>query len=84
MPERFTNFVLNLAQDPRSLRQFQLQPDALMADAGLTAAEQAVMLSNDPALIRNALAADTSEEGVAAATTFVLTAVIVIHTHLEE
>ncbi len=86
MAENFTNFVLKLAQDPQTLAQFQKQPDVIMKQAGLSPAEQTVLLSNDPALIRNALAADTSGSAELAATTIVITAVYVhvIHHGTEE
>lgn len=83
MAENFTNFVLKLAQDPQTLTQFQKQPDVVMKQAGLSPAEQTVLLSNDPILIKNAVAADTSNSGELAATTFVFTVVLVIHPHID-
>ena len=83
MAGKFTSFVLKLAQDPSSLREFQKEPKAMMRQADLSTAEQAILQSNDPTLIRNAIAADTEGPEKLAAFTIVITAVIIIHSETE-
>ncbi|MFJ7906664.1 hypothetical protein [Kitasatospora sp. NPDC096204] len=58
MAEKFTEFVLKLAEDPGTLARFREDSLATMSAAGLTPAEQVVLASADATLIRNALAAD--------------------------
>lgn len=58
MAERFTDFVLKLAQDPKSLEDFRKDPDQAIKRTGLSPAEQAILASANPALIRDAIAAD--------------------------
>lgn len=84
MAESLTNFVLKLAEDPNVLNRFQTEPVDMMERAGLSKAEQAVLLSNDPKLIRNAIAADTNGPEELAGTTIVITAIIIVRPEVEE
>ena len=84
MQGTLTDFVVRLAEDPGALRAFQDNPQDLMGEAGLSPAEQSLLLTNDPMLIKNAITADTQGIENLAATTFVITAVIVIHHVTEE
>lgn len=63
MAERFTDFVLKLASDPRAVQQFKSDPDAEIKRAGLSSAEQAVLASGNPALLREAIAKDIGKAG---------------------
>jgi hypothetical protein len=58
MAEKFTEFMMSLAQDPQALSAFKARPEAAIKAAGLSAAERAVILSKDPSLIRKALTTD--------------------------
>lgn len=84
MPESLTNFVLKLAEEPDELHRFQAGPVEMMDAAGLSKAEQALLLSNDPKLIRNAIAADTNGPEMLAGTTIVITAIIIVRPEVEE
>ena len=90
MAEKFTNFVLALAEDPQALAKFMEDPTPAMEAADLSRAEQAVMTSGNAAMIRQAITADVSADevgGELAGSIWPITVVIavtVVVTHLEE
>ena len=67
MAEKFTKFILTLAEDPKELGRFQANPDQVAKEAGLTPAEQAVLISRDSITIRDAIITDIGLELGAAA-----------------
>jgi len=58
MASNFTNFLLSIVEDPQQLEAFKKDPHAVMEAAGLTPAEQALLLSGNAQLIRSAIVAD--------------------------
>lgn len=58
MASNLTNFIIRLSQDPDALARFRENPDALREEAGLTPVENALLLSKDSALIRDAIYTD--------------------------
>lgn len=59
MTQRATDFLINLSVDPRAFANFKENPRVAVNEAGLSVAEQALILSGDPVLIQQALANDT-------------------------
>jgi hypothetical protein len=62
MAERFTEFVLSLAEEPDKLAELIKDPNAFLKDVDLTAAEKALIKSGNPDLIRAAITEDLSKE----------------------
>ncbi|MGN7202659.1 hypothetical protein ACTHQF_00185 [Pedobacter sp. SAFR-022] len=60
MAENFTKFLLVLAENPQALAKYQAEPEKSAKEAGLSAAERAILQSNDAALVRDAVINDTS------------------------
>jgi len=50
-----TDFLIELASDPQKAADFKQDPKQVMADAGLSQADQDLLLSGDPVAIRNAV-----------------------------
>jgi hypothetical protein len=50
-----TDFLIELASDPNLASQFMDNPQQVMADAGLSQADQDLLMSGDPQAIRNAV-----------------------------
>lgn len=62
MAEKFTEFILALAEDPGKLAQFREDSAAAMDAAELSAAEQAIVLSGNASVIRQAITTDISAD----------------------
>lgn len=62
MAERFTEFVLKLAEDPQQLARFREDSAAAMNAANLSPAEQVALLSGNASVIRQAITADISAD----------------------
>lgn len=73
MADKFTEFVVGLGGDATKLAAFRKDPQVAMATAGLSKAEQQVLLSGDPGQIRNAL-----DDTVLAGDNVVVVAVVVV------
>jgi hypothetical protein len=58
MASKFTDFLVSFGDDPNLVQAFEQNPQAVMANAGLTQAEQKMILSRDVQGIRNHLLAD--------------------------
>src|SRR5205823_11886649 len=58
MATNLTNFLLSLGDDPQQLLDFEQNPQAVMAKAGLTSAEQNMILNRDVQGIRAHLHSD--------------------------
>ena len=58
MASNFTNFLLSIGENSQQLEDFKKDPQAVMEAAGLTPAEQALLLSGNAQLIRSAIVAD--------------------------
>ncbi len=58
MATNLTNFLLSLGDDPQQLLDFEQNPQAAMAKAGLTSAEQNMILNRDVQGIRAHLHSD--------------------------
>lgn len=50
-----TDFLIELASDPQKAAEFKQDPKKVMADAGLSQADQDLILQGDPQAIRNAV-----------------------------
>lgn len=50
-----TDFLIELASDPQKAAEFKQDPQKVMADAGLSQADQNLILQGDPQAIRNAV-----------------------------
>ena len=55
MNEKLANFIVDLAVNPDRARRFAENPAAEAAAAGLSAADQAALLSRDTTTVRSAL-----------------------------
>ena len=58
MASKFTDFLISLGDDPNLVRDFEQNPQTVMANAGLTQAEQNMILNRDVQGIRSHLLAD--------------------------
>lgn len=58
MASKFTDFLISFADDPNLIQAFEQNPQAVMTNAGLTQAEQNMILNRDIQGIRNHLHAD--------------------------
>ena len=58
MASKFTDFLISFGNDPNQVRAFEQNPQAVMTNAGLTPAEQTMILNRDVQGIRNHLFAD--------------------------
>jgi len=58
MASKFTDFLISFGDDPNQVQAFEQNPQAVMANAGLTQAEQNMILTRDVQGIRNHLNAD--------------------------
>lgn len=50
-----TDFLIELASDPQKTADFKNNPQQTMADAGLSQADQDLILSGDPQALRDAV-----------------------------
>lgn len=50
-----TDFLIELASDPQKTADFNNDPQQVMADAGLSQADQELILSGDPQALRDAV-----------------------------
>lgn len=67
MAENLTKFILEIAQNPQLVSNFQKDPDSVVQRAGLSPAEAVTLQSGDARIIREAIAADLGSRGGAAA-----------------
>jgi len=58
MATNLTNFLLSLGDNPQQLQAFKQNPQAVMAAAGLTQAEQNLILNGDAKTVHQHLLAD--------------------------
>lgn len=58
MSKRTADFIIKLSQDPGLKERFLSDPAGTMADAGLDAAAQSALQSNDPKAIADHLGDD--------------------------
>jgi hypothetical protein len=58
MASKFTDFLMSFGDDPTQIQAFEKDPRAVMANAGLTQAEQDMIMNRDVQGIRNHLHAD--------------------------
>ena len=58
MATNLTNFLLSLSDNPQHLQAFKQNPQAVMAAAGLTQAEQNLILNGDVHKVHQHLLAD--------------------------
>ena len=72
MPDKFTKFVLKLAEDPKTLERLSANPESVMAEHELTSAEQSVLLAGDSIRIRDTIAAELGVSGPNAAAEWVI------------
>jgi hypothetical protein len=52
MSEKLTKFLIELSKDPLKRQQFDSDPAAVMSAEGLNAADQRLLLTKNPALVR--------------------------------
>jgi len=52
MPDKLAKFLIDLSENPANRLKFDADPQAMMDAAGLSAADQKLILSRDPARIR--------------------------------
>jgi hypothetical protein len=52
MPDKLAKFLIDLSENPANRLKFDADPHAMMNAAGLSAADQELVLSKDPARIR--------------------------------
>ena len=64
MATNLTNFLLSLGDDPQQLRDFEQNPQAVMAAAGLTQTEQNLILNGDVQAVHQHLLADPDLKNV--------------------
>ena len=53
-----TDFLLNLAEDPRQAEAFKANPRQVLEESGLSEEDQKILLSGDPQAIRAAIDSD--------------------------
>jgi len=58
MATKFTDFLVSFGDNPQQILDFEKNPQAVMANVGLTQAEQNMILNRDVQGIRNHLNAD--------------------------
>jgi hypothetical protein len=58
MATNLTHFLITIGDDPQQFQNFEQNPQATMTAAGLTQAEQTLILNRDVQGIRNHLLAD--------------------------
>ena len=58
MASKFTDFLISFGDDPNQVQAFEQDPQAVMTNAGLTPAEQNMILNRDIKGIRNHLHSD--------------------------
>ena len=80
MADKLTKFILELSEDPAVLAEFKRQPKEVMERQGLSMAERAVLLSADPATIRNAV----DPEAFGFTVTIVVVAIIIFESAISE
>jgi hypothetical protein len=56
MSTKFTDFILQLGSNPGAAEQLKKNPALAMTEAGLSSAEQTILLNGDPNLIRQTIA----------------------------
>jgi hypothetical protein len=61
-PPKFTNFLISMSKDPKALAAFAQDPTGTMTHAGLSHAEQTLLLSKDARLIQQAVMAELDHE----------------------
>lgn len=63
MSTRFTDFVLKLAEDPALLNAYQEDPLAAAKTAGLSPAEQSILVNPTPKIVRDAIVQEIGRTG---------------------
>jgi len=63
MSTRFTDFVLKLAEDASLLNTYQADPLAAAKAAGLSPAEQSILVNPTPKIIRDAIVKEIGRTG---------------------
>lgn len=63
MSTRFTDFVLKLAEDPTLLTAYQEDPLAAARSAGLSPAEQSILVNPTPTIVRDAIVQEIGRTG---------------------
>ena len=58
MATKFTDFLVSFGDNPQQILDFEKNPQAVMANAGLTQAEQNMILNRDVQGIHNHILAD--------------------------
>jgi len=84
MAEHFTKLVLELAENPQVLERFKVNPDEVIASAGLSPAEKSILQSRDASLVRDAIVSDLKRAGVGTDVASGVTVVIWTHTRVRE
>ena len=59
MPDKLAKFLIDLSENPAKRLKFDADPHAMMDAAGLSAADQELVLSKDPARIRGRYGMET-------------------------
>jgi hypothetical protein len=59
MPDKLAKFLIDLSENPAKRLKFDADPHAMMDAAGLSAADQELVLSRDPARIRGRYGMET-------------------------
>jgi len=53
---KFTDYLISLSKDPQAMSALRADAESAMSGAGLTAAEQSILLEGDPDQIREVVA----------------------------
>ena len=84
MADRLTDFVIKLASDPQAVENFRKDPESSVRAAGLSAAEQTVLASGNPVLMRQAIAVSSGQLGGQAAAEWVIVIVLVKKAEIQD
>ena len=82
MAENLTNLVLQLAQNPQLVAEFQKDPDGTSKRAGLSNADVAVLESGDAKLLRQALVTDLGSKLSGGGAAMGITVVVLTYTRM--
>ena len=74
--QKLADFIMGLTKDPQRLKALKANPDKVMTEAGLTAAQIDALKSLDPMRIRQALTSADTKDAAAANIQITLVAVI--------
>jgi hypothetical protein len=81
---RFTDFILRLGSDPGTLQKLRTSPHQAFKDAGLSAAEQTVLLQGDPDAVRLTIARELGVDSSLIKPFYTLTISLTeVHVHIE-